>query len=297
MGTNDDNATEWTHEGRWEDTCAMIVYLEVWLAEFQGPVSKWSLRQDLLHKLRHVQARSQPARCVWGVWTWMGGTPGAPPPWTLSAWRHPPSEKLKNTPPLGHCLCDVIHIPSPRAGVIGPSRSCTLCIGLLKGGTKLLKGGTKSWGWATGGGGGGGVVRHGNLNIAWFGKDPESSFIWGNTRWNPIIIYFLAMKFVNFRQTPQNRKVVVRFHGNDTISDQIWESHSLSPSLSLFAAGDGDPHSEFTTRVVSSLRVMVTRVGSSLRVMVTRVGSSLCSRAGGVSIKKAIFFCLQLPTK
>ena len=25
-----------------------------------------------------------------------------PPPWTLSAWRHPPSENLKNTPTLGH---------------------------------------------------------------------------------------------------------------------------------------------------------------------------------------------------
>ena len=25
-----------------------------------------------------------------------------PPPWTLSAWRHPPSEKLKTTPTLGH---------------------------------------------------------------------------------------------------------------------------------------------------------------------------------------------------
>ena len=41
-----------------------------------------------------------------------------PPPWTLSAWRHPPSGKLKNAPtlehsqapPLGHCPCDVIHI-------------------------------------------------------------------------------------------------------------------------------------------------------------------------------------------
>ena len=30
------------------------------------------------------------------------GVPNAPPPWTLSAWRHPPSEKLKNTPTLGH---------------------------------------------------------------------------------------------------------------------------------------------------------------------------------------------------
>ena len=43
-----------------------------------------------------------------------------PPPWTLFAWRHPPSGKLKNTPtlghsqappPHGHCPCDVIHIP------------------------------------------------------------------------------------------------------------------------------------------------------------------------------------------
>ena len=25
-----------------------------------------------------------------------------PPPWTLSAWRHPPSGTLKNTPTLGH---------------------------------------------------------------------------------------------------------------------------------------------------------------------------------------------------
>ena len=63
------------------------------------------------------QARSQPSRWGWGVWTWMGGTlyrrgyriswrrgggEDIPkhhhPPWTLSAWRHPPSEKLKNTP-------------------------------------------------------------------------------------------------------------------------------------------------------------------------------------------------------
>ena len=39
------------------------------------------------------------------------------PPWTLSAWRHPPSENWKGPPlldihkhtPLGHCPCDVIH--------------------------------------------------------------------------------------------------------------------------------------------------------------------------------------------
>ena len=61
---------------------------------------------------------------------WLGGAEGLicpkfytdnhkhppPPPWTLPAWRHPPSQNLKNThtlghsqaPPLGHCLCDVI---------------------------------------------------------------------------------------------------------------------------------------------------------------------------------------------
>ena len=55
---------------------------------------------------------------------WLGGAEGLicpkfytdnhkhPPPWTLPAWRHPPSQNLKSTPPLGHCLCDVIiHIP------------------------------------------------------------------------------------------------------------------------------------------------------------------------------------------
>ena len=36
--------------------------------------------------------------------SWRGGGEDIqkPPPWTLSAWRHPPSEKLKNTPTLGH---------------------------------------------------------------------------------------------------------------------------------------------------------------------------------------------------
>ena len=63
------------------------------------------------------QARSQPAR--WGgselgwvehrrgyMISWRGWRHSIhkhpPPPWTLSAWRHPPSEKLKNTPTLGH---------------------------------------------------------------------------------------------------------------------------------------------------------------------------------------------------
>ena len=79
-----------------------------------------------------------------GVWTWMGGTPGAPPPLdhcprdvinlknaptlghsqappldivrvTSSALRkiekHPPLGHSQAPPPLGHCPCDVIHIP------------------------------------------------------------------------------------------------------------------------------------------------------------------------------------------
>ena len=76
-----------------------------------------------------------------GVWTWMGGTPGAPPPlghcprdvinlknaptlghsqappppWTLSSalrkiGKRPPLGHSQAPPPLGHCPCDVIHI-------------------------------------------------------------------------------------------------------------------------------------------------------------------------------------------
>ena len=46
------------------------------------------------------------------------------------------------------------------------------------------------------------------------------------------------MKFVNFRQTPQNRKVVVRFHGNDQLqgnckryNTQIWKLDLFPYSL------------------------------------------------------------------
>ena len=34
--------------------------------------------------------------------SWRGGFHNHPPPWTLSAWRHSPSGKLKNTPTRGH---------------------------------------------------------------------------------------------------------------------------------------------------------------------------------------------------
>ena len=69
----------------------------------------------------------------------------APPPWTLSASRHPPSEKLKTTPhsstfastppPLGHCPCAVIHIPGGGVNLIGPQ---------AKGWNKIL--GMGNWG-------------------------------------------------------------------------------------------------------------------------------------------------------
>ena len=64
--------------------------------------------------VKRVQARNQPAR--WGgVRTWMGGTPGAPPPLdigrvTSSIWKTPPLLDIHKHPPLGHCPCDVIHI-------------------------------------------------------------------------------------------------------------------------------------------------------------------------------------------
>ena len=69
-----------------------------------------------------------------------------PPSWTLSACRHqfektPPLLDIhRHPPPLGHCPRDVIR--PPKNWKTPPS-----C------GTKLLKGGTKSLGWATGGGG------------------------------------------------------------------------------------------------------------------------------------------------
>ena len=84
---------------------------------------------------------SQPAR--WGGGSELGWVEhqAHPPPLdivrvTSSALRkiekHPPLGHSQ-APPLGHCPCDVIHIPRVEQ--------------------KLLKGGTKSWGWATGGGG------------------------------------------------------------------------------------------------------------------------------------------------
>ena len=66
-------------------------------------------------------------------------------------------------PPLGHCPCDVINLKN--APTLGHSQAPPpLDIARVtsstysKGGTKLLKGGTKSLGWGNWGGGGG-VVR------------------------------------------------------------------------------------------------------------------------------------------
>ena len=63
------------------------------------------------------------------------------PPWTLSAWRHPPSKKLQNTPTLGHSQApptplDIARVTSStfQGGVGDRSRSRTLCIGFHRGG-------------------------------------------------------------------------------------------------------------------------------------------------------------------
>ena len=92
----------------------------------------------------------------------MGGTPGAPPPWTLSAWRHqfekrPHSWTFTSTPPpldIARVTSSIwktpplldIHKHPPPPLDIARVTSSTYSKGgtkLLKGGTKLLKGGTK----------------------------------------------------------------------------------------------------------------------------------------------------------
>ena len=81
---------------------------------------------------------SQPGGGGGGVWTWMGGTPGAPPP----PLGHCPRDviNLKNAPTLGHSQA-----PPPPLGIARVTSSTYSKGGtkLLKGGTKLLKGGTK----------------------------------------------------------------------------------------------------------------------------------------------------------
>ena len=84
------------------------------------------------------QARSQPARWGGGGLNLDGWNTRRTPPWTLSAWRHPPSEKLENTPLLDihkHPPLDIARVTSSTYSKGGTK--------LLKGGTKLLKGGTK----------------------------------------------------------------------------------------------------------------------------------------------------------
>ena len=100
-------------------------------------------------RLHHVACNSIKMNCTtWqgrpvasqpggvGVWTWMGGTPGAPPPL-----GHCPRDviNLKNAPTLGHSQAppplDIAHVTSSTYSKGGTK--------LLKGGTKLLKGGTK----------------------------------------------------------------------------------------------------------------------------------------------------------
>ena len=112
--------------GHWQGSCGWVNFWEALNGEHKIAIPRLhhgsTTPPPRLHhastltcpRIYPIQARSQPAR--WGgVWTWMGGTPGAPPPWTLSAWRHqfekrPHSWTFTSTPPLGHCPCDVIHI-------------------------------------------------------------------------------------------------------------------------------------------------------------------------------------------
>ena len=99
----------------------------------------------------------------------LGHSQAPPPPWTLSAWHHPPSEKLKNTPTLGQCPCDIIHIPScvcVGGGGGDRSRSRTLCIGFQYRDKFKVGWSSLSRPIATGGGGarGGGSAPWKNLS-------------------------------------------------------------------------------------------------------------------------------------
>ena len=116
-----------------------------------------SIVHTATHIASYTQARSQPSRWGGGLnldgWNtiqarvqdflkggggWKHSQAPPPPPWTLSAWRHPPYEKLKNTPTLGHSQAppplDSARVTSSTfqggGGGGDRSRSRTLCIGV-----------------------------------------------------------------------------------------------------------------------------------------------------------------------
>ena len=68
--------------------------------------------------------------------SWRGGFHKHPPPWTLSAWRHPPSVKLKNTPlpPLllpkkRTAAAQKTELPKSWGPPLPPPRLIRLCTG------------------------------------------------------------------------------------------------------------------------------------------------------------------------
>ena len=84
-----------------------------------------------------------------------------PPPWTLSAWHHPPSEKLKNTPTLGHSQAPpplhIARVTSPTFTPVTPPppwiRRCILGLQAKKGGSNFGPNVKKPTSWPKRGGG------------------------------------------------------------------------------------------------------------------------------------------------
>ena len=116
----------------------------------------WSDQRGPYNILIHIRpVASQPGGG--GVWTWMGGTPGAPPPLdivrvTSSIWKTPPLLDIQ-APPLGHCPCDVINLKN--APTLGHSQAppplghcpCDV-IHIFQGWNKIAKGWNKiAEGW------------------------------------------------------------------------------------------------------------------------------------------------------
>ena len=87
---------------------------KIWCMLFNQFQSKiWCM---LLHHFKYKTNQSGQEKVISGADPGFSQAP--PPPWTLFAWRHPPSENWKRPPlldihkhthPLGHCPCDVIH--------------------------------------------------------------------------------------------------------------------------------------------------------------------------------------------
>ena len=91
-----------------------------------------------------------------------------PPPWTLSAWRHPLSENLKNTPTFGHSQAppslDIVRVTSStfqggrgyhpcHTHTLDPPLGSILGLQAKKGGSNFGSNVKKPTSWPKGGGG------------------------------------------------------------------------------------------------------------------------------------------------